>query len=489
MLRLLCVFSAVVSAGALPAQWNQANPSASPSARIEPAMAFDTSSDKTVLFGGADIGGFPPTNFNDTWTWDGTDWSPATPTSTPGGRYFAGMAHDLLRARTVLYGGLTATFFGGNYNDDTWEWDGSNWNQVATTSTPGSLIGNPGVAQHSMAYDTIGQRIVMFGGELFQGIVPAPNVTLLYDGTNWTQASPATAPPRRAQAAMCEAPTLGGVLLFGGTNFNNPPGPGGEILWNDLWVYSVATDTWTELTPTGTLPAPRAGASLLFDTVSSVYILHGGYVEDPANPGMSIPDSETWQFNGSSWTNISSTASNPTGPRVRFASANGPNGCSVLFGGSSAFFGTNYADSWNYGYCAAVMNFGAGCAGSSGVPSLAAASRPVLGGAYQLYVTNLVPSAIVAFMAIGFSDTNSTLGPLPLNLSVVGLDPSCLLLVSADATELINVAGGTGIWTANLPGNPAFNGLELYHQAGSLDAQAPGGFSVSNGVNSRLGRQ
>ena len=487
MLRSLAALSAVVLAVAMPAQWNQANPNASPSGRIEPAMAFDAGSANTVLFGGADVGGFPPTNFSDTWTWDGSDWSQKSPASMPGGRYFAGMAHDLVRARTVLYGGLTATFFGGNYNDDTWEWDGSSWSQVTTANTPGSLIGNAGVAEHSMAYDAIGQRIVMFGGELFQGIVPAPNVTLLYDGTDWTQASPATAPPRRSQAAMCGAPTLGGVLLFGGTNFNNPPGPGGEILWNDLWSYSASTDSWTQLAPSGALPAPRAGASLLFDPVNAVYVLHGGYVADPMNPGFTIPDSETWQFDGSSWTNVSSAAGNPTGPRVRFAMANGPNGCPILFGGSSAFFGANYSDSWNYGYCAAAVAFGVGCTGSGGVPVLSAANRPVLGATYQLDVASLVPSAIVAFMATGFSNTTSLLGPLPLNLSVVGLDPSCLLLVSADTTGLFGVAGGAGAWTVALPGDPSFNGVDLHHQVGSLDALVPGGFSVSNGVSSRLG--
>ena len=49
-------------------------------------MAFDAFNGNTVLFGGADIGGFPPTAFSDTWTYDGTDWTQQNPASSPSGR-------------------------------------------------------------------------------------------------------------------------------------------------------------------------------------------------------------------------------------------------------------------------------------------------------------------------------------------------------------------------------------------------------------------
>ncbi|MCA8949523.1 MAG: hypothetical protein KDE27_08465, partial [Planctomycetes bacterium] len=328
------------------AQWTQITPTNSPTPRIEAQMAIDTGANATVLFGGADNGGFPPTTFSDTWTFDGLDWTQQSPTNVPPARYFGGMAYDVGRGVTVLYGGLVATLFGANYRDDTWEWNGTDWTQVTTAATPGSLIGNPGVGEVTIAYDFVGQRIVLFGGELFQGIVPAPNVTLEYDGVNWTQASPAVSPPRRSQASLCTAPTLGGVLLFGGTNFNNPPGPNGEIVWNDTWVYDSLADTWTQLQPTGTLPTARAGASLLFDPNLGLYVLHGGYTD---NNGTIQPLSDTWTFDGTTWTDVSSTYGSPSGPRVRFASAEAPHGCQVLFGGSSAVFGTINNETWMQG--------------------------------------------------------------------------------------------------------------------------------------------
>ncbi|MCA8976355.1 MAG: hypothetical protein KDC98_16670 [Planctomycetes bacterium] len=464
------------------AQWSQALPASNPSARIEPQMAYNGVN--TVLFGGADVAGFPPTNFADTWTWDGTNWTPQSPATSPSGRYFGGMAHDVIRNVTVLYGGLSATFFGASYKDDTWEYDGSTWTQVPTANSPGGYIGNPGVGEVSMAYDLVGQRIVMFGGELFQGIVPAPNLTFEYDGTNWTQTSPSTAPERRSQASMCTASSLGGVLLFGGTNFNNPPGPFGEILWNDTWVYSAATDTWTQLHPSGPLPPERAGASLLFDVNSGLYVLHGGYTY-VANAISPLAD--TWVFDGTAWTDVTASFGSPTAPRVRFASAEGPNGCHVLFGGAPAVFGTPYADTWLHCSSAAANAYGAGCAGSNGVPMLMPANLPQIGTTYFLDASNLASAATLAFLTTGFSATTSVLGPLPFDLQPYGLGAGCSLLTSAQATSLFAVATGSGSSSLALPSVSAFVGLEMFHQVGSLDAGAAGGMAVSNGVRTLIG--
>ncbi|MCR9248271.1 MAG: hypothetical protein NXI31_24855 [bacterium] len=483
-MRIHTTFVVLALASAATAQWVQANPANQPSARMEPQMALHQSGDYTLLFGGADVGGFPPTTFGDTWAWDGTDWSQLSPAVSPPGRYFGGMVYDQLRDRTVLYGGLVATFFGANYLDDTWEWDGANWSQVTTTNTPGGLVGNPGLGEVSMAYDVIGGATVLFGGELFQGIVPMPAVTLEYDGTNWTQTAPAVSPPRRSQASMCSAPLLGGVLLFGGTNFNNPPGPNGEIVWNDLWVYSAQNDTWTQLNPTGPLPPARAGASLRFDAAAQVYVMHGGYDSTPTG---TTPLSDTWIFDGTSWTDVTATYGAPTAPRVRFATADAPGGCDVYFGGGSAFFGPFTDETWIQGCSAESSTYGAGCPGSNGTPALAPSNEPVLGTNFALDASNLDPAATLAFMSIGFSNTTSSLGPLPAALAPFGLGATCDLWTSADATQLFAVSGGTGTYQFGVPTGAGFLGFEVFFQAASIDAGATGGIAVSNGVGGTFG--
>ena len=67
----------------------------------------------------------------------------------PSARQFPQMAYDSSRGRTVLYGGLGSTT-GFNLND-TWEWDGDNWTQVADTGPPGARY------ELAMAYDATGR--------------------------------------------------------------------------------------------------------------------------------------------------------------------------------------------------------------------------------------------------------------------------------------------------------------------------------------------
>jgi hypothetical protein len=466
------------------AQWTQYSAANSPSPRIEPQMAFDGSRNQTVLFGGADTTGFPPRNFAATWIWDGLAWTQAAPAASPAGRYFGGMAHDGVRGRTVLYGGLVATFSGANYRDDTWEWDGSSWAQVVTAHSPGGYIGSNGVGEVSMAYDLIGQRIILFGGELFQGIVPAPPMTLFFDGTDWGQASPPVQPPQRSQASMCSAPLLGGVLLFGGTNFNNPPGPNGEQLWNDLWVYSSLTDTWTRINPAGPLPPARADASLLFDSRAGVYVLHGGY--EYVNNSIS-PLADTWVFDGTAWIDVTASYGGPAGPHVRFAAAEAPGGCHVMFGGSTSVFGTLTNETWIQGCAARAVPFGSGCTGSWGVPSLTANGLPSFGGSFDVVAGNLDPAGAFAFLTFGVSSTMSPFGPLPVNLQPFGLGAGCQLLVSADFTVLVPNASGTATFPFTAPATIAIAGLGLYFQSGSMDAGAPGTVAVSNGLGCAIG--
>jgi hypothetical protein len=446
-------------------------------------MAYDSGSDTTLLFGGANVAGFPPSSFNGTWQWDGSNWAQLSPASSPTGRYFSRMCYDQARGRMVLYGGLRPTFFGANYLDDTWEWDGTNWTQITTANTPGSIISNPGLGEHGMAYDPIGAKVVVFGGDLFQGIAPS-SFTLEYDGTNWSASSASGGPSPRSQVAMCSAPTLGGVLVFGGTNFNNPPGPNGEIVWNELWLYASSTSTWTNLTPaSGPAPTARAGASLCFDFNTGAYVLHGGY-EDAA--GLIQPVSDTWIFDGTGWTDVTAVYGAPTAPRIRFECVQGPGGSRVLFGGAPTVFGAPYGDTWVEGGGASATSYGTGCTGSNGIPALVPANVPSLGSTYQLTATNLATASPFALVITGFSDTSSTVGPLPFPLSFLGLGAGCSLLTSTDSNSLIGASAGSGTYSLAIPASTAFAGTLLYHQAGSIDPAATGGFAVSNGIASRL---
>src|SRR5207249_5475505 len=73
----------------------------------------------------------------------------------PAARCFQGMAYDSARGRTVIFGGANAS----SYFGDTWEWDGSIWQQLATTGQA-----PPARALAAMVYDSRRGRTVLFGG-------------------------------------------------------------------------------------------------------------------------------------------------------------------------------------------------------------------------------------------------------------------------------------------------------------------------------------
>jgi hypothetical protein len=110
----------------------------------------------TVLFGGSPGSG---SWSNDTWTWDGNDWTRATPAGGPDGRFRTAMAYDSRRGSVVQLGGCSAGTSGcGGYRDETWEWDGAAWGRLDPVPTAGPRYA------HAMSFDGQRRRLVVFGG-------------------------------------------------------------------------------------------------------------------------------------------------------------------------------------------------------------------------------------------------------------------------------------------------------------------------------------
>ena len=184
-----------------PILWTQKQ-DAGPSARQYPAMAYDSSRGRTVLFGGL-ASGDVRSGLNDTWDWDGWNWTQVADTGPPvrGG---AAMAYDVQRNQTVLFSGVGSD---GHFKGDTWGWDGRNWTPLAD-SGPSRRVNS------AMAYDSKRQRIVLFGGEHAASIGPAAD-TWLWDGAAWTQA-PVTGPSARYRHAVAYDSIRDRTVLFGG---------------------------------------------------------------------------------------------------------------------------------------------------------------------------------------------------------------------------------------------------------------------------------
>ncbi|MCA8949706.1 MAG: hypothetical protein KDE27_09400 [Planctomycetes bacterium] len=233
--------------------WSEQQPAVSPSPRYRSMMAFDPVNVGILMFGG--YGAVGPLT-QDTWLWNGSNWQQAAPATSPMARSDHMMASDLHRQRVVLFGGYP---FGGLFFADTWEWDGATWTEVTPAVGPSRRVDG------GMAYDAARMETVLFGGYPGQQ-QPMLQDTWIWDGTAWTQRTPATTPRRRTNAGMAYDPLRNVTVLCGG--FDNP------TYLDDTWEWDG--NDWTQRAPLRDI-AHWYRHGFVFDSVRGRPIAFGGY--------------------------------------------------------------------------------------------------------------------------------------------------------------------------------------------------------------------
>jgi hypothetical protein len=187
-------------------QWQLQHPAHLPNPRMRAGMAFDERHGVTVMFGGeGETATHTTATYTATLTWDGVDWTLLDPTVTPTARHFFGMAYDSARGMTVLFGGS----FGAARLNDAWTWDGTNWMQqpVAARTARGWT---------QLAYDASTKELV---GYVYDTSANQPaEYTIVWDGTKWTDRSGAQDPTPRAEVRMTYSPETNQVVLYGPTS-------------------------------------------------------------------------------------------------------------------------------------------------------------------------------------------------------------------------------------------------------------------------------
>ena len=300
--------------------WSQATPASSPSARSDYAMAYDPALSEIVLFGGLSSSS-DSSALADTWAYNGTTWTPLSPTMSPSPRAFASMAFDPTLGASgelVLFGGVST---GGAPLGDTYAFNGTTWAPLTPSKSPSPR------SDASMAYDTGTGNVVLFGG-LDASSTPLSE-TWSFNGTTWTQASPSASPSARSDAAMAFDPALGAsgeLVLFGGISATTTLAD----------TYTFNGTTWTNV-PSSVSPPGRSSAALAYDAATSELVLFGGLDGNGNTLG------DTWLSNGTTW-----VAATPPA-RSDYAMANDPAlGGPVLFGGLASDGITPLADTWVY---------------------------------------------------------------------------------------------------------------------------------------------
>ncbi|MBW2993732.1 hypothetical protein KY317_04120 [Candidatus Woesearchaeota archaeon] len=80
-------------------------------------MVYDSSRNVVVLFGGESSQGCDFNN--ETWEYNGTDWTQVYPDNAPSARGQIAMAYDSAREKTVLFGGQVGVY---DFLNETWEY-------------------------------------------------------------------------------------------------------------------------------------------------------------------------------------------------------------------------------------------------------------------------------------------------------------------------------------------------------------------------------
>ncbi len=244
--------------------WTQQFPQNSPSARSSYSMAFDSDLGVVVLFGGFN-GGLQNGGFlNDTWTWNGTNWTeqPQQPVfAAPAPRSGASMAYDSVHHQMVMFGGAGQSLDpsqGSVFLGDTWLWNGSSWSDVYPRNPPSARAGA------TMVFDTLHGVTVLFGGSFYL------NDTWVWDGSNWTQENPQTSPLGRQGAAMAYDSVNNQTVLFGGLigvlyDFQIQLTQG-----DDTWIWDGSN--WTQQHPPSS-PPDGGSLAMAFDSTHDQAVL------------------------------------------------------------------------------------------------------------------------------------------------------------------------------------------------------------------------
>lgn len=254
--------------------------SASPPARWYNSFVWDGSDGYAVLFGGRD----PSTDFNDTWTFNGSAWTHlATPIAPPPittGR----SVYDPVDGYVWLYGGYSFLPGEPNSYNFTWTFHAGVWTNItaAVTGAPG----DPHQVSFA-AYDSEDRYVVMYGGSGSGGAscTQSGNTWSYVNGTyvNLTGAVGVAPPAASGSRMMADDPAIGAVLLYGGWDGGSCP------LSNQTWVYRAGA--WSA-EPLPWNPGPLWDGEIAGGgPAGSILLFSGNTVE-----GSSSQSNQTWNF-------------------------------------------------------------------------------------------------------------------------------------------------------------------------------------------------
>ena len=279
--------------------WINLTPAAGPpvpAPRLFPASIYDPFGRQMITWSGQASGTF----FNDVWSFDlaTNAWSQFTPTGGPPNiRYGVGYTFDPVARDLVTFAGFTNL---GRFHD-VWRFNdqAEAWTDVSPATGPGERC------LHAACYDPVRHRMIMYAGQNNFG--PLDDLWALDLDTNtWTEFTPTPKPSGRFFSSMVYDAANHRATLFGGQT--------ALARVNEVWVFDLWTNAWTQLAPTGTAPTARAGAAGIYDAAHDRMIVFGG------NDG--VVKNDVWAIEDLSST---TTGVRPSAPNALTLHPNHPN--------------------------------------------------------------------------------------------------------------------------------------------------------------------
>lgn len=263
-------------------QWIELATANTPPPRRGHAGAYDTASNRLITYGGC-LGGCTPLDnkvyvlSNANGLGGASSWQELPVSGPPPPRDGHSAVYDPTSNRLIVFGGDDCC--GQRYND-TWVLTNANglggppaWLQLTPIGGP-----PPGRAGHSAVYDAANNRMIVFGGAAVSGVL---NDAWVLAGANglagaptWSQLAPTGAlPAARGGYSAVYDPGAGQMLIFGGND--------GTSLRNDTWVLTHAnglggTPAWTKIIPFGTPPPSRTSSNAVYRSATNRLVIFGG---------------------------------------------------------------------------------------------------------------------------------------------------------------------------------------------------------------------
>jgi hypothetical protein len=309
--------------------WTHLTPAGTlPGAREAHTTIYDPVRDRMVVFGGYDV-----SLFKDVWALSlagDQTWTPLTsPDPPPIARFFHTMIYDPVRDRMVVFGGNT----GNRFLNDLWapSLAGSfAWTQLTPSGTPPSAR-----EAHTAIYDPVRDRMVVFGGADGASFFNDVSALSLAGGPSWTKLTPTGTPPSaRLYHTAIYDPVRDRMVVFGGYSAD---------FLNDVWALSLADSlVWTQLTPAGTPPSARYSHTAIYDPVRDRMVVFGGH-------DGSSPLNDVWALSlaaSPAWSQLAPAATPPSARYSHTAIYDSVRDRMVVFGGADSSISGSLSDVW-----------------------------------------------------------------------------------------------------------------------------------------------